>query len=81
MKKYVKGCVSMKKQKSCGKYVGGDCIKQENSLDFFLDFVQEFGLWTNQYVKLLLTLQMGANALIFTRQSYFFKVIVACQRL
>ncbi len=44
-KKYVRGCVSLKKQKSQGKAVEMTVnSKKENSLDFCLDFVQEFGV-------------------------------------
>ncbi len=39
---FVRGCVSLKKLKSQGKVVE---VTVNNSSDFFLDFVQEFGLW------------------------------------
>ncbi len=45
LQKYVRGCVSSKKLKSQGKAV--EVIlnsKEKNSEDFYLDFVQEFGL-------------------------------------
>ncbi len=45
LEKYVLGCVSLKKYKSQGK---ADEMtvnsKEENSVDFCLDFAQEFGL-------------------------------------
>jgi hypothetical protein len=45
LKKYIKGCVSLKKCKSQGKAVEVTVnSKEENSYDFCLDFVQEFGL-------------------------------------
>ncbi len=41
---YVRGCISWNKQKSQGKAVEVTLIcKEENSKDFCLDFVQEFG--------------------------------------
>jgi hypothetical protein len=43
----VRGCVSLKKYKSQGKAVEVTVnSKDENSQDFCLDFIQEFGLWT-----------------------------------
>jgi hypothetical protein len=47
LNKYVEGCVSLKKSKSQDKAVEVAVnSKEENSQDFCLDFVQEFGLWT-----------------------------------
>ncbi len=45
--------MSLKKQKSQGKAI--EVIvnsKEENSSDFCLDFVQEFGLWAKSSLKL-----------------------------
>jgi hypothetical protein len=42
LKKYVRCCMSFKKYKSQGKAVNS---KKENSEDFCLDLIQEFGLW------------------------------------
>jgi hypothetical protein len=45
LKKYVRGCVSLKKYKSQGKAVEVTVnSKEENSEEYCLDFVQEFGL-------------------------------------
>ncbi len=51
LKKYVRGCVSLKKYKSLGKAVEVTVNSKEgNSLDFCLDFVQEFGLFMRSSV-------------------------------
>jgi hypothetical protein len=45
LKKYIRGCVSLKKEKFQGKNVEMTVnSKEENSLDFRLDFVQEFSV-------------------------------------
>jgi hypothetical protein len=42
----MRDCVSLKKNKSQGRAVDETVnSKEENSKDFCLDFVQEFGLW------------------------------------
>jgi hypothetical protein len=47
LKKYLRGCVSLKKYKSQSKAVEVTVnSKEENSEDFCLDSVQEFGIWT-----------------------------------
>jgi hypothetical protein len=47
LKKYIRGCVSLKRQKSQGKAVEVTVnSKEENSQDFCLDLVQEFSLFT-----------------------------------
>jgi hypothetical protein len=47
MRKYIRGCVSLKRQKSQGKAVDVTVnSKEENSQDFCLDLVQEFSLFT-----------------------------------
>jgi len=51
----VRGCVSLKKCKSQGKAVEVNS-KEENSQDFCLGFVQEFGLSaTSHCINLILT--------------------------
>jgi hypothetical protein len=51
----LRGCVSLKKQKSQGKAVEMTVNnKEDNSKDFCLDFVQEFGLYS--FLELAYTL-------------------------
>jgi hypothetical protein len=54
LKKYIKGFVSLKKEKSQGKAVEGTVnYNEENSQYFCLDFVLEFGLRSFKTWRLL----------------------------
>jgi hypothetical protein len=71
LKKYLRGCVSLKKYKSQGKAVEVN-IKEENSSDFYLDSVQEFGLWTKNLwlgeVKNPMEMGGGGESLVHSRK-------------